>query len=95
MPMDVGHDMPEIFGIRDIDFPEIRGYEVGAIKYIVAKVEVTSKSSQQLDAGRTIITGNLKIKSIRALGTETKTVEQYENEEFGKAKAEALYGSSS
>lgn len=91
MPMDVGHSTPTIYGLNNIELPDVASWEVGSVHYIVAKVTVVNKSASnpEGEAGRTIISADLNIRSVRSLTTQTKTPAEYENEEFSKAKAEA------
>ena len=90
MPMNTGHILPEIYGVREIDFPDIAAWPVGSEHYIVCKVSVSSKHEDMESGVPQKISGSLKILSIRGLSTQPMTAAEYETADFQRAKNEAL-----
>lgn len=87
MPIHEGRELPTLYGLRQIDLPEIVSMEVGDQKYVVMKVEMVGKRSGKamgLDdkSDQTKMEGDFQIHSIKVLGKEPVDAKSLESKEF-------------
>ena len=95
MPMHEGRQLPK-FTLREIDLPDILGWEVNSQHYLVVKVSMQGKEvMKDLDApksDRQKVEAYFEVMSIKPLGMEPVDVNRLEQEDFQKALATALHG---
>ena len=92
MPMSMGHDLPDIY-FREIDFADFLDWPIGSEHYVICKVCLEGKEVNRPPAGtpeKPYMIGHLKIRSVRALGTEPINVKTLDEQAWSKAKGEAL-----
>lgn len=87
MPMPQGRQLPTLYGLREIDLPEVKNLEVNDLRYIVIKVKMVAKrsgkeiySNDRFD--QTKIEGDFEIHSMKMLGKEPVDAKSLESKEF-------------
>lgn len=95
MPMvPEGLEMPTIY-LNDKQFSDIVGWSIDSEHYIVCKVKMKALESvdypEEERRGKNF-RGELKIKSMRSLGTKPVDHKMLEEEAFAKAKVDFLEG---
>ena len=92
MPMESEIRMPTIY-LDSKQFSDFVGWPIDSEHFIVCKVKMKAMESidyrEEERRGKSY-RGELKIKSMRALGSKPIDRKQLENEEFARAKAEFL-----
>ena len=97
LPLHEGRQLPVLYGLREIDLPEIVPMEVGDQKYLILKVEMVAKRS---GAGMGLadsndqrkMEGDFQIHSIKVLGQEPVDAKTLESKEFQAVIAKVKSG---
>ena len=97
MPMTQGRELPTLYGLRQIDLPEVATLEVGDSRYVVMKIKMIGKrsgpeigSDDKYD--QTKFEGDFKIHSIKVLGKEPVDAKSLESKEFRDVVNKVLSG---
>jgi len=94
-PMPQGRELP-VVNFREIDLPELRGWEIGGKYYLVLKVEMVEKRNNTLlDMERndqSKLEATFKVTNVKALGksqVDSKKLEKEEQDElYAKARSQ-------
>lgn len=97
MPMAEGRQLPTLYGLREIDLPEVKTLEVNDTRYIVIKVKMIGKRSGKEIASNdrfdhTKIEGDFEIHSMKMLGKEPVDAKSLESKEFNDVIAKIKSG---